>query len=63
MKQHIALFATIAVLASSFPVTTNAATQVYDLKTDWSDTQNPNGTWSYRQGDSLLNYEKSPAQR
>jgi hypothetical protein len=28
----------------------NAATQVYDLKTDWSDTQNPNGTWSYRGG-------------
>jgi hypothetical protein len=35
-------------------VTANAATQVYDLKTDWSDTQNPNGTWSYRQGESLL---------
>src|ERR1041385_8263407 len=33
---------------------TNAATQVYDLKADWSDTQNPNGTWSYRQGESLL---------
>jgi hypothetical protein len=39
------------------PLTTNAApglcgttpvTQVYDLKTDWSDTQNPNGPWSYR---------------
>lgn len=29
-------------------LTTNAATQVYDLKADWSDTQNPNGAWSYR---------------
>src|ERR1051325_2723322 len=39
-------------------LTANAATQVYDLKTDWSDTQNPNGTWSYRawsDGPLLLN--------
>jgi hypothetical protein len=27
---------------------------VYDLASDWSDTSNPNGTWSYRQGSSLL---------
>jgi hypothetical protein len=43
------------------PRTTNAAAgpcaavpQFYDLKADWSDTQNPNGTWSYREGESLL---------
>jgi hypothetical protein len=27
---------------------------VYDLASDWSDTANPNGTWSYRQGSSPL---------
>jgi hypothetical protein len=35
-------------------LTAPAATQVYDLKTDWSDTQNPNGTWSYRHCDGGL---------
>jgi hypothetical protein len=39
------LGAVLALLVLSF--TANAASQVYDLKTDWSDTQNPNGTWSY----------------
>jgi hypothetical protein len=48
MKKNILLLATIAVLASSLPVASNAATQVYDLKADWSDTQNPNGPWSFR---------------
>lgn len=42
-------------------VTANAATQVYDLKTDWSDTQNPNGTWSYRDyGGALLSNDPFP---
>ena len=54
MKKRILLLATIALLASCLPLTTNAATQVYDLKADWSNTQNPNGPWSYRQGDTLL---------
>ena len=47
MRKSILLLATLAALAPCFPVATNAATQVYDLKTDWSDTQNPNGTWTY----------------
>lgn len=34
--------------------------QVYDLETDWSDTQNPNGTWSYRWGESLLLNDQFP---
>lgn len=55
MKKNILLLATIAVLAPCLPVTTHAATQVYDLNADWSDTQNPNGAWSYREGTSLLN--------
>jgi hypothetical protein len=39
-------------------LTANAAIQVYDLKTDWSDTQNPNGAWSYRSlyyGELMIN--------
>jgi hypothetical protein len=58
MKKNILILATIAALAPCLSHTTNAATgpcaaapQVYDLKTDWSDTQNPNGTWSYRSTD------------
>ena len=54
MKNSISLLATMALVALSSPLTTNAATQVYDLKTDWSDTQNPNGTWSYRRIDGSL---------
>jgi hypothetical protein len=39
----------------------NAATQVYDLKNDWSDTQNPNGAWSYRlNGADLLTADPFP---
>ncbi len=34
--------------AATGPCATTPTTQVYDLKADWSDTQNPNGTWSYR---------------
>ena len=54
MKKSILFLATIAVLAPCFPVATHAATQVYDLNADWSDTANPNGTWSYREGNNLL---------
>ena len=54
MKKSISLLATLAALAPCLPATTNAATQIYDLKADWSDTQNPNGAWSYREGTNLL---------
>jgi hypothetical protein len=30
------------------------ATEQWDLKADWSDTQNPNGAWSYLEGADLL---------
>lgn len=47
----VRLFAVIALLwAGSF----DAAAQVYDLKTDWSDTVNPNGAWSYNVGNTVL---------
>ena len=54
MKRNILILATLAALAPCFPVATRAATQVYDLKADWSATQNPNGRWSYREGTNLL---------
>ena len=28
--------------------------RTWDLKTDWSDSANPNGVWSYREGNNLL---------
>src|SRR5436190_22848687 len=31
-----------------------SAATIYDLKTDWSDTNNPNGAWAYRQDGSML---------
>jgi hypothetical protein len=61
MKKSISLLATVAALALCLPVANRAATQVYDLKTDWSDTQNPNGPWSYRSaGGSLLPNDSFP---
>jgi len=33
-----------------------AATQIYDLKTDWSDASNPNGVWTYRAGSVVMGY-------
>jgi hypothetical protein len=31
-----------------------SATTTYDLKTDWSNSVNPNGAWAYRQGTTVL---------
>lgn len=35
-------------------LSTLSAAVVYDLKTDWSDLVNPNGPWSYREGNNVL---------
>lgn len=35
-------------------LSTLPAAIVFDLKTDWSDFANPNGPWSYRQGNDVL---------
>jgi hypothetical protein len=50
----------IALLVGTFvgsivaqPNSASAAT-LYDLKTDWSNTSNPNGPWSYKQGNTPL---------
>lgn len=32
----------------------SAGAQVYDLRADWSDSVNPNGAWSYREGVNIL---------
>jgi hypothetical protein len=48
MKTKTSLLTTLAVLATTFSFTAQATPQVYDLKADWSDTQNPNGAWEYR---------------
>ncbi|GEM_PF-3499820 len=54
MKNLATLFSAAAVLGLCSSSNISAATQVYDLKADWSDTQNPNGTWSYRLWDGSL---------
>ena len=33
------------------------AATIYDLKTNWSDTNNPNGVWAYRQGTTILSHQ------
>jgi hypothetical protein len=35
-------------------LSTLSAAMVYDLKADWSDVTNPNGPWSYREGNNVL---------
>ncbi|MBI1825447.1 MAG: LamG domain-containing protein [Planctomycetes bacterium] len=36
------------------PASVATATQVFDFRSDWSDTQNPNGVWTLREGVNLL---------
>jgi len=51
--------------AWSFPLVAEAT--LYDLTADWSDTDNPNGVWSYNKGGAPLpsvnNYFGTPGQR
>jgi len=35
-------------------LSTQAAAVTHDLKADWSDSQNPNGCWSYNYGNNPL---------
>jgi hypothetical protein len=44
------------VLAS---VLAQASAVTYDLTSQWNNNANPNGTWSYRQGGTLLPYQTS----
>jgi hypothetical protein len=61
MKTKIKSLLGAALALFVFTFTAKAAIQVYDLKADWSDTQNPNGPWSYRNFDgALLSNEPFP---
>ncbi len=46
------IFVLLMILAVFFPGI--GYTAIYDLKNDWSDSLNPNGVWTYRQGDTAL---------
>jgi hypothetical protein len=48
MKKLMLIFSAATLVALSQNANVNAATQVYDMTNDWSDTENPNGPWSYR---------------
>lgn len=39
--------------------TNTSATMVWDLKANWSNTQNPNGVWTYLAGSAILPYTNS----
>ena len=58
MKHVILIFLTATLLesvgATQSSAACNAAPKIYDLQADWSNIQNPNGPWSYREGESLL---------
>jgi len=41
-------------LASLLTITATTSATIYDLNADWSDANNPNGVWSYRQGTTAL---------
>jgi hypothetical protein len=36
-----------------------ASSFTYDLKTDWSEVNNPNGVWQYRQGTTVLPHQSN----
>lgn len=45
-----ALLVTLAATLFAVPTTSQAALTLYDLASDWSDAQNPNGVWAYELG-------------
>ncbi len=46
----------VAILVSA---TFGCPASAYDLKTDWSDSANPNGPWAYREGTTVLPHTSS----
>ena len=44
----------VGILLAVLGFSTLAGATLYDLKTDWSATANPNGVWTYRQGTTAL---------
>ena len=51
VAQICALMGCLLISPSLSPL---SAAVIYDLKTDWSDLTNPNGPWSYREGNNVL---------
>ena len=51
--RHKRIFLSLLVIAALI-LPGGAAATVYDLKTDWQDNHNPNGLWSYNQGNTPL---------
>lgn len=47
----------LLVVACILLLTGVAGAVTYDLKTDWSNTDNPNGVWAYNQGTTLLPFQ------
>ena len=55
MKTRIDLSLIKSYVAAAISLLTTAAMgQMWNLRTDWSNTQNPNGVWSYRAGNLVL---------
>ena len=55
MKTRIVLSLIKSYVAAAISLLTTAAMgQTWNLRTDWSNTQNPNGVWSYRAGNLVL---------
>lgn len=44
----------VTILFTAMTSQSASAAIVFDLKTDWSDAANPNGPWSYREGNNVL---------
>jgi hypothetical protein len=49
----------ISVISALFPIIGLSDVISYDLKDNWSNSGNPNGAWSYRQGSTDLPYQPS----
>jgi len=50
-----AIIAVILVILVIVPMPASA----YDLVSDWSNSENPNGPWSYREGTTILPFDPS----
>ncbi len=54
------LVSTKLLLCLSFGAFASQAATVYDLHSSFSNTSNPNGVWSYKQGSTLLPHQAQP---
>jgi hypothetical protein len=59
MKKSRLLGAVCVCVLAQFVSSSAWATTVWDLADDWSDTSNPNGAWTYREGTNPLQHVTS----